>query len=234
MLTYPPIGNPLGLYHNRQVIPIDAIRYHYYAIEILSLLRNVNNPVICEIGGGLGGQAYTVQSSQGSDKHVTYIIIDLPEMLITSTYFLMASLPEKKFLLYGEEELMDVQGKLDQYDIILMPNFMLPQLGDKTVDLFFNSFSFSEMNSITVKEYLRQIERICRIYLMHVNHSAKFVWYENGKKYVNLPANQVIPDPKRFKKIYQRNHRFGRLKSILLGFYLKGTKPFVFLYERIK
>jgi len=225
------LGNPVGLYHDGQIIPIDAIRYHYHATQILSLLRDVSNPVICEIGGGLGGQAYKVLSN--SDRPITYILLDIPEMLVISSYFLMAALPEKKVLLYGESPLDS--GKLDQYDIILMPNFMLPQLGDETVDLFFNSASFSEMDSVTVEEYIHQIERICRRYLMHVNHNQKFVWHNHGKETHNMPSTQIRPAPGRFKRIYQYPELLllAREEDKSLYYYYKSVY-FAFLYERLR
>lgn len=229
-LTYSLVGNTAGLYHDGHVIPIDAIRFHYCATEVLSLLRDVDNPVICEIGGGLGGQAYKILSN--SDHAITYILLDIPEMLVTSSYFLMANFPEKKFLLYGESPLDS--GKLDQYDVVLMPNFMLPQLGDKTVDLFFNSHSFSEMDSATVEEYIHQIEGICRRYFMHINHNVKRVWYDDdGNEIVNMPSSQIKPDPERFKKIYQHPWLFLRLDEKLYYYYYKA-KHLAFLYERIR
>lgn len=224
-LTYPMVGNPAGLYHDGQVIPFHAIRFHYSAAEILSLLEDANNPVVCEIGSGLGGQAHAVLSN--SPRALTYILIDLPEVLIVASYFLMAALPEKRFLLYGEERLDS--NKLEQYDVILIPNFVLPQLGHETVDLFFNNSSFTEMDSETVKEYLRQIERICRRYFMHINHNTKYTWHEDGKETVNMPCTQVIPDPERFKKVYQHP---WLLTSPAEELYYKGTGFQAFLYER--
>lgn len=209
-LSFPLVGNPVGLYHGGQIIPSEAIRYHYYAREILSLLRDVDHPVVCEIGCGVGGLAHAITSNSGRD--ITYILLDIPETLVISSYFLMAALPEKKFMLYGEG-LLD-SGNLDQYDIILMPNFMLPQLADEKVDLFFNSNSFSEIDSVTVEEYIRQIERICRKYFMHINHTAKFVWYDDdGEKVVNMCGTEIRPDPARFKKIYQHPRVFASVKD---------------------
>ena len=228
-LNYPQFGNPIGLFHNGQIIPIEAVRYHYYAIEVISLLRDVMNPVVCEIGSGLGGQAYTILSN--SNRDLTYILLDIPEMLIISSYFLMVAFPNKKFLLYGENT--QNYANLDQYDIILMPNFILPKLADETVDLFFNESSFSEMNKATVEEYLHQIERVGSKYFMHINHDAKFVWYENEKKIENLPGSQINPDPKRFKRIYKHPRLFARLEDKVF-YYSNKADHFAFLYERIK
>lgn len=231
-LTYSMAGNTAGLYYKGQVVPIDAIRYHYYSSQVLSLLRDVKNPVVCEIGAGLGGQAYKVVSN--TDQRVTYAIMDIPEMLVLSSYFLMASLPEKKFLLYGESPLDS--SKLGDYDVIMMPNYMLPQLEDGTVDLFYNSASFSEMDGRTVEEYIHQIGRICRKYLLHVNHNQKFTWNFKGIDGGNLPSTSVRPDPNLFKRVYKFIDAFilTRLENIIIyRYYYNNAKFYVFLYEKI-
>lgn len=226
--TYPKLGNPVGLYHQGQVIPIEAIRFRYYASEIISLLQDVDNPVVCEIGGGVGGQAYSILANFKHD--ITYILFDIPEVLIVASYFLMATLPDKKFLLYGEAPLD--HECLKQYDIVLMPNFILPRLEDESADLVFNANSFSEMSRETVTEYISHIERICRKYFMHVNHTARFKWHSDGKIIENMPADQIAPADERFKRIYQHPRVFARLEDKLFYRYHKA-KHFAFLYERI-
>ncbi|MDD5458727.1 MAG: putative sugar O-methyltransferase [Phycisphaerae bacterium] len=228
-LTYPLYGNPAGLYYNGQVIPTEAIRYHYYATEIQSLLRDVDNPVICEIGGGLGGQAYKVISSL--NKPATYILLDIPEMLIVSSYFLLAALPNKKILLYGENTCNSTE--FSQYDVVLLPHFMLNQMQNESVDLFFNSNSLSEMTCDTAQEYIRQIERICRKYFMHINHNVKFAWRENGNEATNMRATDMIPDPKKFKRIYQHLRAFSKIDDKIF-YYRKKAKHFTFLYEKMR
>ncbi len=226
-LTYPLLGNPVGLSHHGQVIPIEAVRYHYYATEILSLLTDVEQPTVCEIGGGLGGQAYKTLSD--SMRPMTYVLLDIPEGLVVASYFLMTALPEKTFLLYGEGPL-DAHA-LKEYDVILMPNFALPQLGGDAVDLFFNSSSFSEMNRVTVEEYLLQIQRICRRYFMHINHTARFTWSDHCGESTNLPANEIELDPRRFKRIYQHRRPFARAEDRMFYRYHKAGH-FAFRHER--
>jgi putative sugar O-methyltransferase len=229
-LRYPLVGNPAGLYYNEQVIPLDALRYYYYATEINSLLKNINNPVICEIGGGVGGQAYAILTT--CNNRAKYILLDIPEILLLASYFLMATLSEKKFLLYGENPLNS--ETIEQYDTILMPNFVLPQLADQSVDLFFNACSFSEMDKVTVEEYLNQIERIGRKYFMHINHNIPFILQDaEGNKITNLKADQIIPAPAQFKRVYKHPRVFARLEDKLFYYYHKAGH-FAFLYERIK
>ena len=226
-LSYPDVGNPVGLNVSGQVVPIEGIRHHYYAAEILSLLQDINDPVICEIGGGLGGLALKVCSDA---RHpLTYIILDIPEVLLLASYVLMTTFPEKKVLLYGDEPFGI--GALSEYEIILMPNFMFPELQDKTVHLFFNANSFSEMKKETVEEYVSQIERVGRQYFMHVNHNVKLQWPGGGKEEVNMIADDIHPS-KDFKRIYKHPRVFARLEDEI--FYLFGRgRHFAFLYERM-
>ena len=227
-LRYPCVGNPVGLSHNGAVIPYETIRFNYYAGEILGLVSGTKHPVICEIGGGTGGQAYQVLISR--ERPVTYILFDIPEVLVISSYFLMASLPDKKILLYGEGE--PTGENLKRYDLVLMPNFMLPALGNKTVDLFFNQASFSEMDSRTLQEYLGQIERICKRYLLHANHNRKFTFNEDGAQSSNLPSGEAVLSPEIFRKIYQ--HPFPFISEYQENNY-RGTESYAsFLYERIQ
>lgn len=228
-LHYPPLGNPMGLLHNGHIIPIEALRYFYYSVEMRSFLQGIDCPIICEIGGGVGGQAYTVLSN--ADRKFIYILLDIPEMLVIAAYFLVAAFRKKKFLLYGEDA-FDSQH-LDQFDVILMPHFFLPELGDETVDLFFNSCSFAEMNRDTVEEYLRQINRICRKYLMHINHDFKFEWVDNGKTITNMPGCEIIPDPHRFRRIYKHPRLFARLEDKYM-YYLHEAGHFTYLYEKTR
>lgn len=227
-LSYPAVGRPVGMFYNGQVIPSEAIRYHYIAQEISSILADVKHPVVCEIGGGLGGQAYVTVAN--SERPLTYLILDIPEVLVVATYFLMMSFPDKRFVLYGEDR-FDLNSVGD-YDFVLAPNFILPRFRNDSVDLFFNSNSFSEMERSTVEEYISQIERICRKYLMHINHTARFKWGARGKETSNVLSTEIRPDKKRFKKIYQHPRIFGKLDDEL--FYLtRKAEHYHFLYERM-
>jgi hypothetical protein len=219
----------MGLLQNGHIIPIESLRYFYYSAEMLSFLQGIDCPVICEIGGGAGGQAYAVLSEAG--RKVVYVLLDIPEMIVVASYFLMVALKEKKFLLYGEDG-FDARH-LDRYDVILMPHFFLPRLEDDTVDVFFNACSFSEMNRDTVVEYLHQIARISRHYLMHINHDIKFEWEEEGKTITNMPGCEIIPDPQRFKRIYKHPRLFARLEDKHL-YRVQKAGHFVYLYEKIR
>jgi putative sugar O-methyltransferase len=227
VLDYSLVGNPVGLNQDGRIIPIEGIRHHYYATEILSLLKDVDAPVVCEIGGGMGGLASTVLSK--AEGEVTYVIVDIPEVLLLASFMIMAASPEKTVLLYGEGPFSS--QALSEYDVILMPNFMLPELGDGSVDLFFNSNSLTEMDRGTAEEYLRQIERAGRRYFLHVNHNVRLRWGSVAEEVGNMVGDEIVPSAHLFERVYKRPRVFGRLEDEV--FYLIGRgRHFAYLYER--
>ena len=183
--------------------------------QLLTLVEDIDNPVICEIGGGQGGQAYS--TIKNANKHLTYINLDLPEVLAMASYLLCCGHPDKKILMYGEGDISK------DYDIILMPNFCLQELDDKSVDLFFNQRSFPEMERATVTEYLAQIGRVCSRYFYHINYNNRRK-DPYGLSYVL--STQVIPDLDIFKMVIQSPWYFNRLGEETKLTYMS------FLYER--
>ena len=162
----PPIGNPYGFDIEGILINSNCFPNHYRAHFIAQLVRESRNPVIAEIGGGFGGFAYYLINR---GENLTYINFDLPENLIVSSYYLSMAFPDFNILYYqSPDQILDEQ-LLNEYDILLMPNYMLPKLDDHSVDCFINTISFSEMEIGTVREYFRQMERIGKKYVYHEN-----------------------------------------------------------------
>jgi hypothetical protein len=226
-LAFSQVGDPLGMMTASGVIPLEAIRYHFWARRFQKLLKGVQRPLICEIGGGLGGQAFKTLTTLAVGTR--YVLFDIPETLLVASYFLLRSFPERRILLYGERDLDE--AALDDFDLILMPNFEIPKIPDSSVDLWFNSCSFSEMLKQTSEEYLRQIERSCRGLFLHVNHTVRFHWMDQGRECRNLPADQLIPDPKRFELVERTRRPFGRIEDKTF-LHQHGAMHNVYLYGR--
>ena len=89
------------------------------------------------------------------------------------------------------------------YDIVILPQNMIKNLEDKSIDLVLNTSSLSEMKNETQDFYLSQIERITKRYFYSVNrHKYKMRKY-NAQGFYNL----------KFKKrwntiIYDFTHTF--------------------------
>jgi hypothetical protein len=190
-LAMPPLGNPYGYNVSGMIISNNSFYNDYRSFFCSRLIDQIPHPVVAEIGGGYGGFAYSLLKR---DVVKTYMNFDVPENLIVSSYYLSMAFPEKRILLYDNGPVkLDIET-IRQYDIILLPNFMLPEIADLSVDLFINTISFSEMEFSTVAAYFGQIARACK----------KFFYHENlahaPRDYKGYPAS-VFPEIKDFKKV---------------------------------
>jgi putative sugar O-methyltransferase len=206
-LSTPLVGNPWGyLIDNILILPTSCGHY-YYANHVKNLLSGIEYPVVAEIGGGFGGFAYYLLAGNGSYKYINF---DLPEVLIIAQYYLMKSLPDRKFLLFGESEEHNIlQDTINNYDIILMPNFSLPSLEDKTVDLFINTHSLSEMDYHTIEEYIEQIVRVCSLYFLHENSDRPRIKTMGEVKHTEIVSSEFPIPGDLFKRIYKHNSLWG-------------------------
>ncbi len=191
-LAMPPIGNPYGFDVDGSLINSYCFMSHYRAALVSRLVRRLTTrPVVAEIGGGVGLFGYYL-SNMGDNT--LYINFDLPECLFVSSYFLSMAFPTKRILYFSDVNMPLDDKVLESYDIILMPNFMLPRLTSLSVDLFINTISLSEMDYRTIEEYMKQIERCCKGYLYHEN-LANFEF-----SYKNYPVD-FFPRMKAFEEV---------------------------------
>ena len=196
-LAVPPVGNPWGLMIDDQLVVPKATRFHALATQIGELLRDVASPKVVEIGAGYGGQAYYLLRDFSG---VTYIDLDLPETLVIAAYYLLATHPELNIALYGEST-TSIDQQIRDHDVVLLPNYVLPKLCDQSVDLCVNSFSFSEMPAETLTEYLEQITRCVKSYLLHNNMDRRGVF---NRGFERIPASEYPVDLRCWKRLYKK------------------------------
>jgi putative sugar O-methyltransferase len=165
-LAAPKIGNPWGYVIEGQLVYEPVCEYHYQAHYFSRLLTEIAKPVILEIGGGFGGLAYYILKRIPG---VTYLGFDLPENIFLQSYYLSCAFPELKILTYDASMTALTRDTIAAYDIVLLPNFMLQHVESAAVDLAVNVRSLSEMPAQTISEYLRQIDRVSRLYFFHEN-----------------------------------------------------------------
>lgn len=189
-LAMAPVGNPYGYNVSGLLISNNCFYNDYRASFCSRLLDQIQHSIVAEIGGGYGGFAYSLLKRDGVK---TYLNFDIPENLIVSSYHLSLAFPEKRILLYEKGVTLDPET-IRKYDIILMPNFMLPELADLSVDLFVNTISFSEMEYSTIAAYFNQIERICKRFFYHENLA------HAPRDYKGYPAS-VFPALKGFSNL---------------------------------
>tara|TARA_A100001011_G_C14315925_1_gene847967 strand:+ start:3587 stop:4768 length:1182 start_codon:yes stop_codon:yes gene_type:complete len=222
-LIFPNVGNPTGIKIKNKIIPYEAIRHSYLAKQYSELLRDQKNPLIVEIGGGFGGFAYQLISLI-KNKNTRYIIYDLPEVNAISSFFLMNAFPDKKVILFGEEEIW--KSKNLEFDIAIMPYYMISKLPKDSSDLIYNACSFSEMSRECALGYIKQIEVSCKKYFAHENHETRFRYYDKNDFSTNLIGSEVILNKNKFKRIFKKPRLQIPPEDKFFGY-------FEYLYERI-
>lgn len=165
-LAAPPIGNPWGYIVRGTLLYEPVFEYHFQARHVATLLAHLTRPTVVEIGGGFGGLAYHMLSRVPA---MTYVGFDLPENVLLQGYYLSCAFPDKKILLYRRGMPALTHDDVSAHDVVLLPNFMLPALPDTVADMVVNVRSLAEMPVDTIREYLRQIDRIGRLFFFHEN-----------------------------------------------------------------
>jgi len=165
-----------------------ATRFLYYASRINELTKSV-----IEIGGSFGGVPFHL--FRDFDFKGLYIGFDLPHSLLLAKYFLTEMFPEKRFQFYGET--------VDKPDIILLPHFAIKDFKIKC-DMVFNAHSLSEMGTLQIEEYIKQVERLSKKYFLHFNHEMQTTKKGEVKKNLNL-SNLSI----KMKRLYKQFEIFS-------------------------
>jgi putative sugar O-methyltransferase len=164
-LSGPGIGNPFGVLIDGIHISVGSEYAHYCAHRIDSLLDS-DHATVAEIGGGFGGMSYYLLRDRAK---VTYLDFDMPESIALSSYYLLKSFPNLKFLLYGEGEL--TKGAIAKADVVLMPVFELATMPAGSVDVTFSSHAMSDLCPGSLAEYLANIDRMTRNCFLYIGNS---------------------------------------------------------------
>ena len=151
-LAGPGTGNPFGVLIEGTLVRTGSEYQHYCAHRVMSLLDSQREVTVVEIGGGFGDMAYYLLRDRPGTAYVNF---DLPETIALASYYLLKAFPERRFVLYGEDE-------PGSFDVVLMPAFALAAMPAESADVVFCSHLLSDVSGEAVVEYLDQITRIAR------------------------------------------------------------------------
>jgi SAM-dependent methyltransferase len=119
---------------------------------------------ILEIGGGYGNLANKIKKIFGNSK---YVIVDLPEVLLTQHYYLSQNNPDYKILnLLDKDNIADFDLKNTDFDIALVP-FSKHEMLNLNYDVVINTRSFGEMPKKVLENYFTWLQK-------HINESGIF------------------------------------------------------------
>jgi hypothetical protein len=154
-------GAHFGIKTRRGLLSERSVTALYVALRISELLKGVDRPRICEIGGGTGYVAYWCDQIGLTD----YTIVDLPTVGAVQAYFLAQNLGSERVVLSGEskDDLSDRCVKL-----ISGTDF---SSGSFDFDILVNCDSFPEMAGSVMRDYLRRGHFVSRR-LLSINQEA--------------------------------------------------------------
>jgi putative sugar O-methyltransferase len=138
---------------------LQAVEEFYRLREAWRLYKGSSQPrLILELGAGYGRLAYVFRKAL---PDCTYVIVDLPEALTCSSYWLTRVLGSE-VVPYAESR---NQRELTRARLLARPVWTLAthqieQIESRAVDAFVNIFSFQEMPLRIIENYFSQADRL--------------------------------------------------------------------------
>ena len=157
------VGGSASVYYRGQYLS-EKLLFHTLMVNDITThieFSKTERNVIVDIGSGYGGLdrllSYYVHNA-------CFVLIDLPETLLLTSYYIKHNFPDKKIAL-----LSDISDRLDEfdslfleYDFIIVPPSVVEKIPSAGVDLVINSASLGFMQKDYVEYYLSNIYRILR------------------------------------------------------------------------
>jgi ubiquinone/menaquinone biosynthesis C-methylase UbiE len=113
---------------------------------------NEKTETVLEIGAGVG----ILSSLIAQNEKIKYFIIDIPQMIVNSSSYLMTIFPKKKFSLPNE---LETNKSFEEKDIIFLMPSQIELIKDNFFDLIVANQNFQEMNYEQIKKYFELIKR---------------------------------------------------------------------------
>jgi putative sugar O-methyltransferase len=122
-------------------------------------LNTSKRKLIVDIGSGYGGLDRLLSFYAPNS---CFVMVDLPETLLISSYYIEANFPNKKVALLSDiiDRLDDFETLVVEYDFIIIPPSIVQKIPNQSVDLVVNTASLGFMETEYVEFYLTEIERI--------------------------------------------------------------------------
>ena len=157
-----PVGAPKTVKVNDIPVSLASLDFAYFASQLAApILDKLSQPLlVVEIGGGFGGLARVLKRLF---PKMSYVMLDLPEALAMSTYYLQQNFPEARLCLL--RDFLEKQENWDpsQYDFSLLPGWRSGALKERSVEVFINTRSMMEMQKHVIATYFAEIQRSLKI-----------------------------------------------------------------------
>jgi putative sugar O-methyltransferase len=158
-LEEPLLGEGDAVVVNGRRVTIDLLQSvdEFYRIVETMGWKQDDHVTFAEIGAGYGRLAHVVLTAMPNSR---FLIFDLPESMLLSSYYLTTLFPDAPVLLYPESAAPDQQERWRTARIAFGLPHQLRSVPRGTVDAFVNIYSFMEMSPQQVATYFDAIEAI--------------------------------------------------------------------------
>jgi hypothetical protein len=151
-----PILGGFGYSIDRGLVNVDTMKFFEVMLALerageLARLKAVARPVVCEIGSGWGGFAYTFKTLFPS---ATVILVDLPELFLFSATYLMTAFPGSRAVFWGDDGTAEALQSATPPDFVFVANTDFEQVRPPRLDATINMVSFQEMRADQVRGYV--------------------------------------------------------------------------------
>lgn len=159
--------------------------YHAWLILLQLKIFKKRKSIICEIGGGYGGLISKIKSEI---KDARVIMLDLPEVNASQTYYLSKVFHDK--IILGYKDFLDkgIEILKDDFDFLILPGWIANQLPKDSVDAFINIRSMMEMNRANLDFYFQMIQNSLKV-------DGIFACFNRYQKLVGEIENKFIEYP---------------------------------------
>jgi glycosyltransferase involved in cell wall biosynthesis len=149
----PALGG-FGYTIDDRLFNVDTLKFYEVLIGmdrggVLGAIRDIERPLVCEIGAGWGGFAYQFKRLL---PRVTYVIVDFPELFLFSATYLGTVFPDARVVFAGIDDALTIDGWRDA-DFIFVPHSLSRLVSALPLDLTVNMVSFQEMTDAQVRGY---------------------------------------------------------------------------------
>jgi putative sugar O-methyltransferase len=154
----------------------------FHSLIVNDIVENINfnkeeRNIIFDIGSGYGGLERVLYNYIPNS---CFILLDLPETLILSSYFIKYNFPDKKIALLDDivDRLDQFEKLINEYDFIIIPPSVTKNIPDKSIDLVINSASLAFMADEYLEYYLKHINRTLKqdSYFYSLNSEKNSKW----------------------------------------------------------
>ncbi|WP_193181210.1 putative sugar O-methyltransferase [Nisaea sediminum] len=162
-----PYSVPQSLFNVNGTNFSNSILWHArFFISIWKGLADRRDVSVLEIGGGYGGLARLMLRS---GKVKRYVIVDLPESLVSSYCFLKLNFPHLSIALAPTRDA--VRSGMDA-DVLLVPSNYVEELSGQSFDIAINTGSFQEMPRQVAERFVTFLEKSINLkYMYSVNYT---------------------------------------------------------------